>query len=1071
MMQRKFQYQDDKSNKFWHITLEDCSHTVNYGRIGNSGRTQSKSFDTEIAAKKSYEKLIQQKQKKGYIEIESENNQPTKDNNPNVQAIAKSTLEMNSSVSLIENKSDVEVIEKDEEQQNSEQQNIPKKLEITRSIDLKPEDWHWATWLPRKPLLKSKVKTFNLEKAQKQLEKVAKLISHGDQTNFILLNDWKKAKIDKFISQEEARFWLTAISSDVAQFERHQYQEFIEEVSAKYIESSIISIDDTISQLIDYDCYYMIHDMIPTNIASVIYALFPFIDFISALTQRILKDDNAGRALGLLGILVNGFEEHIWHYLDDTEIDSMRQQLGQILNPEITDITQVLHCLAAYLGMHEQVSSFVENSSSFSFRHDENAIKYIMLVGLSSSAQVEFQMRRLKFVPYYDPIHIRFCLATTEYATLDLIRNSILEAYNKETATKLLKAFSLVKAPEAAPYMLELWLSSKDPNTARQWLHDNPINSIIGLIPVAAGQLPVPSVKVKVTEMSRAAIYYLISLKRNGYEDLIRQAIELEPEEIANIIQAEILENEELNHEVLTEKNTPQWLKQRIAEIKRSQKSYKLFSWVTAVDLPVLIINKKGFNKQQINTCLIALSQSTLDSPHPLLKDIKNNCDRASIDNFVWSLFERWLIEGAPKKENWAMLALGLLGGDEIAIKFTPYIRKWPGESQHHRAVLGLQCLRTIGSDTALMQINGIARKIKYKGLKARAQECIQAIARDRNLSPDELEDRIIPSLGLDEKGQRVFDYGDRKFHFVLGQDLKPMVRDEQGKLKANPPKPAKKDNAELATQALVDWKLLKKQIRETIKIQIVRLEQAMTNQRRWQWQEFADLLANHPFMIHLVQRIIWAGYDADDNLVNTFRLAEDRTYADAEDEEISTQGLATVGIIHPIHLTSKQRSAWGETLSDYEIIPPFPQINREVYTITPEEADTLEITRFKDITIPGVTLLRTMESLGWLKGSSYDSGNFPVNYKYFPEANITAIVGDYECQHVVQDAIWGDDAIDGCLFFPGQAPKPYDYPLPGSRYNDKYFKGKHLKLKDVDDLVMSEVLRDLYIVTSKARN
>ena len=48
-------------------------------------------------------------------------------------------------------------------------------------------------------------------------------------------------------------------------------------------------------------------------------------------------------------------------------------------------------------------------------------------------------------------------------------------------------------------------------------------------------------------------------------------------------------------------------------------------------------------------------------------------------------------------------------------------VRAWPGESQHQRAVLGLECLRAIGTDVALMQLNGIAQKLSFKGLKARA--------------------------------------------------------------------------------------------------------------------------------------------------------------------------------------------------------------------------------------------------------------------------------------------------------------------------------------------------------------
>ena len=616
--------------------------------------------------------------------------------------------------------------------------------------------------------------------------------------------------------------------------------------------------------------------------------------------------------------------------------------------------------------------------------------------------------------------------------------------------------------------MLELWLSSKAPSIARQWLEDNVDHAIVGLIPVATGKISTPPIKVEFKEMTVAATNFLISLKRKGYESLINQALEKESQEVVEIITEKILQNKDL-HEPLNDRNTPQWLKQRVDEIRQEQKIYNVLSWITPANLPSLVIGKNCFNESQVNACLVALSKSTLDSPHPFIKEIKDNCDRTSIHHFVWSLFERWLAEGKPKKEEWAMFALGLLGSDEIAIKFTPYIRKWPGESQHHKAVSGLQCLRAIGSDTALMQINGIAKKVKYKGLKANAEKCLQAIAKARKLSPDELEDRIIPSLGLNEKGKRVFDFGDRQFHFALGQDLKPMIRDEKGKLKANLPKPAKKDDDELANQAISDWKLLKKQIREVIKIQTLRLEQGMTSQRLWQWQDFENLLVNHPFMIHLVQRIIWAGYDSENNLIHTFRIAEDYTYADAQDEEISCENIVTVGIIHPINLTPEDRAAWGETLSDYEIIPPFAQIDRDIYTITPEEANEIEIKRFQDIEIEGITLATTMVSLGWLKGGLHDHGDFRVHYKYFPYANITAITGDYESQHVAMDSIWGNDAIDGCLFVTGQEKEPYKYPAPDSWYvKNKYFKGEHIQLKDVDRLVMSEVLRDLYTVTAK---
>ena len=1055
MTQRKFEYQDDKSNKFWHITLENCSQTITYGEIGAKGRTQSRSFETEAEAQKSYEKSIQQSLKKGYVEVATANHKVKKE-----QTKAKST------------KSKKAVVDKTKTTSVGQTVTIPKKLEITRSIDLNPEDWHWATWRPRIPLAKPPVKPFDLEIAKKQLEIIKKPQSNYYYHVYQQANNWQKAKINNFVSKEEALFWLNVLTLDTNQ-DNQDYNQLIKDFSHPEHNSSL-----DIYKFIELLIFDILRNPnhIPSNIASFIYALFPFVDFTIALlelTEDTKKYNSQDRDMvtTLLSILIKGFEQYIWHYLDDSEITSMRQKLRDFMHKNNQERYEVLHYLAAYLGMHDEILQFLNSKTDFSHDHYRYLTMDHLYAGLGSANLVESNMRRFNFFSWYDPTKVRLCLATTEYAALDLIRNGILhQNATKDNVIKLLKTLVLVKAPEAAPYMLELWLSSKSPSTARKWLDVNPIHSIVGLIPVAARQLPALPLKVKETEMSRAAIDYLISLKRKGYADLIRQAIAKQPTAIAQVITQEVLEIEELSYEPLDEQSTPKWLQQGVGEIMRSPQTDKLLTWVTHTDLLPLLINKTCFNESQINAVLVALSQSTLDNPHPILKDIKQNCHHASVDNFIWSLFQCWLTDGASKKANWAMLALGLLGSDEIAIKFTPYLRKWPGESQHHRAVLGLQCLRAIGSDTALMQINGIARKIKYKGLKARAQDCLHAIAKDRKLSTDELEDRIIPSLGLDAKGNKIFDYGDRQFNFVLGQDLKPMVRDEKGKIRANLPKLTKKDNEELATQALADWKLQKKQIRETLKIQTLRLEQVMTTQRRWQWREFEDLLANHPFMTHLVQRIIWSGYDKHNNLVQTFRLAENRTYANARDEEIDPQSIVTVGIIHPVYLTLEQRAVWGKTLSDYEIISPFPQIDREIYAVTPEETETVEITRFKEITIPGITLLRTMESLGWLKGGLHDHGDFSLNYKYFPQANITAIIGDYESQHAAQDSIWGDDAIDGCLFFPGKCQQLYEYPLPGSWYDKKHFQGSHFKLKDVDALVISEVLRDLYIVTSKAK-
>ena len=67
-MKRTFLYSDDKSSKFWDIEIDGNSFTVNYGKAGTNGQTQTKDFADDAACQKAAEKLIAEKTKKGYVE-------------------------------------------------------------------------------------------------------------------------------------------------------------------------------------------------------------------------------------------------------------------------------------------------------------------------------------------------------------------------------------------------------------------------------------------------------------------------------------------------------------------------------------------------------------------------------------------------------------------------------------------------------------------------------------------------------------------------------------------------------------------------------------------------------------------------------------------------------------------------------------------------------------------------------------------------------------------------------------------------------------------------------------------
>ena len=154
------------------------------------------------------------------------------------------------------------------------------------------------------------------------------------------------------------------------------------------------------------------------------------------------------------------------------------------------------------------------------------------------------------------------------------------------------------------------------------------------------------------------------------------------------------------------------------------------------------------------------------------------------------------------------------------------------------------------------MQIHHVSQKVKFGALKGTAKDCLDSIARKRNLTLQQLEDRIVPSCGLDRGGNRVFDFGDRQFYFVLAEGIKPKVRGNDGKVRVNLPKASKKDDPELAAEAIADWKLIKKQVSQTVKVQAIRLEMAMCDLRQWEQEEFESLLVNHPLMTHLSKEV-----------------------------------------------------------------------------------------------------------------------------------------------------------------------------------------------------------------------
>lgn len=403
----------------------------------------------------------------------------------------------------------------------------------------------------------------------------------------------------------------------------------------------------------------------------------------------------------------------------------------------------------------------------------------------------------------------------------------------------------------------------------------------------------------------------------------------------------------------------------------------------------------------------VLLALSPLGVPSKDLVSVREACEPAALAAFAWSLFELWQASGSPWKERWAFEALGHLGDDDTVRRLSPLILAWPGDNGHNKSVVGLQVLAAIGTDVALMHLHDIAQRSKFAGLKHAAEQTMGVVGAAIGLTAEQLADRLVPDFGLDADGSVRLDYGPRQFVVGFDEALRPFVTDPNGKSLKTLPKPGVRDDALLAPAAYQRFTVLKKDVRTVAADQMRRLEQAMVTKRRWSGAEFRSLFVEHPLLRHLARRLVWvrfaptqpgvaappgaaspdaaspdaaspAGFPTsagapESVVIGSFRVAEDCTFSTVDDEVTTLPDDAVVGIAHPLHL-GDDVAAWAAVFADYEILQPFDQLGRPVFTLTEEESRNSRLARFEGAKVQTGRLLG-MERKGWRRETPKDAG------------------------------------------------------------------------------------------------
>jgi hypothetical protein len=357
--------------------------------------------------------------------------------------------------------------------------------------------------------------------------------------------------------------------------------------------------------------------------------------------------------------------------------------------------------------------------------------------------------------------------------------------------------------------------------------------------------------------------------------------------------------------------------------------------WLVLPALPAIHLRPPGSGRLSGVAVrrLVELAGSRIGAAPAGIAEVRALAEPGDLSGFAWAIFEQWKTAGYPARSNLAMVALSLFGDDAVVPRLTAHFPEWAtGSSMRVRT--GMDVLAAIGTDLALTSLERLARKSRTEGFRRFARDRLLGVAEARGLRPDQLADRIVPSLGLDPDGRLDLDYGPRRFTVTLDDQLQPAVTDQTGKHFARLPRPAAADDAALAGPAYASFTEFTKELKTVAAERIRALEEAMATGRRWSAAEFRSYLLDHPLMGQLARRLLWVtdGPNPGAQPGVVLRVAEDRTLADVDDKGWRLDPAATVAVAHPWHF-AVEREAWAGLLADYAVIQPFPQVARELFT------------------------------------------------------------------------------------------------------------------------------------------
>lgn len=423
--------------------------------------------------------------------------------------------------------------------------------------------------------------------------------------------------------------------------------------------------------------------------------------------------------------------------------------------------------------------------------------------------------------------------------------------------------------------------------------------------------------------------------------------------------------------------------------------------------------------------------------------------DKQTADEFAKAIVDNYIANGTKPEHKYVLALAALLSTEDVVDRIRTLINRWIEEGRLKMAEYGVGALALQGSNKALRWVEWYSRKYKTKkaNVGTAALQALQDAAEELSITIHELGDRVVPDFGFDGLFKTFSVNGEEYRAFIDSRFKLCFFNEDNKQLKALP--------AAAGSELKEEFKQIGKEVRDVVRSQSGRMEYYLLIQRRWTSGAWKDFFLSNPVMFIYATKLLWGIYSEERQLVKCFVCLEDTTLVNANDDEIDVEENCLIGIVHPLELSAEQLEAWKRKFFDLSIEPVFPQLDRLIYEVKPEDASRKIIQLFAGKETQPNSIKSTLERFGWRDGGTGDGGYID---SFHLDDSLHGILAVLEVDGVFVSFGWENEAKLGKLYFLDKTKQQSKWVQSPADEKD----ARLVALKDLPPVLYSEVMYNL---------